>query len=221
MSRETISKITDEIVADMAVWQNRPLDAVYPVLLIDAITVKVRDAQVANRPVYVAIGVNLQGERDVLGLWLGPTGGEGAKAWVTMLTELRNRGLADSLIVCCDTLRGPARRDPRHLAPGDGADLRGAHGANSLRYASKKHWGQITRPCGRSTPPPPSRPPKPTSRPSPPAGNTEPHRVLRRSRGALDFAAYCALVSSALSRNLPIWRGASWASHARSAGTRI
>ena len=79
VSRETISKITDEIVADMAVWQNRPLDAVYPVLLIDAITVKVRDAQVANRPVYVAIGVDLAGERDVLGLWLGPTGGDGGQ----------------------------------------------------------------------------------------------------------------------------------------------
>ena len=106
VSRETISKITDEIVADMAVWQNRPLDAVYPVLLIDAIVVKVRDAQVANRPVYVAIGVDLAGDRDVLGLWLGPAGGEGAKQWVTMLTELRNRGLADALIVCCDGLRG-------------------------------------------------------------------------------------------------------------------
>ena len=106
VSRETISKITDEIVADMAVWQNRPLDAVYPVLLIDAIVVKVRDAQVANRPTYVAIGVDLAGERDVLGLWLGPAGGEGAKQWVTMLTELRNRGLADALVVCCDGLRG-------------------------------------------------------------------------------------------------------------------
>ena len=106
VSRETISKITDEIVADMAVLQNRPLDAVYPVLLIDAIVVKVRDAQVANRPVYVAIGVNIQGERDVLGLWLGPSGGEGAKQWATMLTELRNRGLADALIVCCNGLRG-------------------------------------------------------------------------------------------------------------------
>ncbi len=66
-------------------------------LLIDAIVIKVRDTQVANRPVYVAIGVNLDGERDVLGLWIGPSGGEGAKQWATMLTELRNRGLADAL----------------------------------------------------------------------------------------------------------------------------
>ena len=77
ISRETISKITDGIVDDMIAWQNRPLDRLYPVLLIDAIVIKVRDAQVANRPVYVAIGVNLDGERDVLGLWLGPTGREG------------------------------------------------------------------------------------------------------------------------------------------------
>ena len=80
VSRETISKITDAVVEDMTAWQNRPLDAVYPVLLIDAIVVKVRGAQVANRPVYVAIGVNIAGERDVLGLWLGPTGGDGGQA---------------------------------------------------------------------------------------------------------------------------------------------
>jgi putative transposase len=95
ISRDTISRITDAVVEDMTGWQNRPLDRLYPVLLIDAIVIKVRDSQVANRPVYVAIGVNLDGERDVLGLWLGPTGGEGAKQWMTMLTELRNRGIAD------------------------------------------------------------------------------------------------------------------------------
>ncbi|MGA8355155.1 MAG: IS256 family transposase, partial [Solirubrobacteraceae bacterium] len=83
VSRETISKITDQILPDMVAWQSRPLDRVYPVLLIDAIVVKVRDSQVANRPVYVAIGVNLDGERDVLGLWLGPAGGEGAKQWMS------------------------------------------------------------------------------------------------------------------------------------------
>ncbi|MEI2700136.1 MAG: transposase [Microthrixaceae bacterium] len=74
ISRETISKITDAIVEDMVAWQNRPLDPIYAVLLIDAIVIKVRGSQVANRPVYVAIGVNLDGERDVLGLWLGPSG---------------------------------------------------------------------------------------------------------------------------------------------------
>ena len=145
VSRETISKITDEIVADMAVWQNRPLDAVYPVLLIDAIVVKVRDAQVANRPVYVAIGVDLAGDRDVLGLWLGPTGGEGAKAWATMLTELRNRGLADALIVCCDGLRG-LPSSIRATWPDATVQTCVVHMVrNSLRYASHKHWGPITK----------------------------------------------------------------------------
>lgn len=106
ISRETISKITDEILDDMVAWQSRPLDRVYPVLLIDALVIKVRDSQVANRPVYVAIGVNMDGERDVLGLWLGPAGGEGAKQWMSMLSELKNRGIADALIVCCDGLKG-------------------------------------------------------------------------------------------------------------------
>ena len=145
VSRETISKITDEIVADMAVWQNRPLDAVYPVLLIDAITVKVRDSQVANRPVYAAIGVDLAGERDVLGLWLGPAGGEGAKQWASMLGELRNRGLADALIVCCDGLRG-LPESIRATWPDATVQTCVVHMVrNSLRYASKKHWGSITK----------------------------------------------------------------------------
>jgi putative transposase len=106
LSRDTVSKITDAVVEEMTAWQNRPLERVYAVVLIDAIVVKVRDSQVANRPVYVAIGVTMDGQRDVLGLWLGPTGGEGAKQWMTMLTELRNRGLLDVLIVCCDGLKG-------------------------------------------------------------------------------------------------------------------
>jgi transposase-like protein len=79
ISRDTISRITDAVVEDLIAWQNRPLDRVYPVILIDAIVVKIRDGQVANRPVYVAMGINLDGERDVLGMWVGPTGGEGAK----------------------------------------------------------------------------------------------------------------------------------------------
>jgi hypothetical protein len=77
------------------------------VLLIDAIVLKIRDGQVRNRPVYVAMGISVDGERDVLGLWAGPAGGgEGAKQWMTMLTELRNRGVADVCIVCCDGLKG-------------------------------------------------------------------------------------------------------------------
>ena len=145
ISRETISKITDRIVDDMLAWQNRPLDGLYPVLLIDAIVVKVRDSQVANRPVYVAIGVNLDGHREVLGLWIGPSGGEGSKQWATMLTELKNRGLADALIVCCDGLKGLPDAI-RTTWPDATVQTCVVHLVrNSLRYASKKHWPEITR----------------------------------------------------------------------------
>jgi putative transposase len=145
ISRETISKITDRIVDEMLAWQHRPLDRIYPVLLIDAIVIKVRDSQVANRPVYVVIGVNMDGERDVLGLWLGPTGGEGAKQWMSMLTELKNRGVADVLIACCDGLKGLPDAI-RATWPDVTVQTCVVHLVrNSLRYASKQHWGQITR----------------------------------------------------------------------------
>lgn len=145
ISRETISKITDQILDDMIAWQNRPLDSLYAVVLIDAIVIKVRDAQVANRPVYVAVGVNLDGDRDVLGLWLGPSGGEGAKQWATMLTELRNRGIADVLIVCCDGLKGLPDAI-RATWPDATVQTCVVHLVrNSLRYASRKHWKQIVR----------------------------------------------------------------------------
>jgi putative transposase len=105
ISRETISKITDRVLGDMAEWQTRPLDRVYPVIFIDAIVVKIRDGQVANRPVYTAIGVTVDGKRDILGLWVG-TGGEGAKYWLQVLTEIKNRGVDDVCIVVCDGLKG-------------------------------------------------------------------------------------------------------------------
>jgi putative transposase len=145
VSRETISKITDAVLPDMVAWQSRPLERVYPVLLIDAIVVKVRGSQVANRPVYVAIGVDLEGERDVLGLWLGPTGGEGAKQWMTMLTELRNRGVADALIVCCDGLKGLPDAI-RVTWPEATVQTCVVHLVrNGLRYASRKYWGKISQ----------------------------------------------------------------------------
>ena len=93
MSKDTISRITDQVIEEMTDWLHRPLDEVYPVVFIDAIVVKVRDGQVANRPFYVAIGVTVDGERDILGLWAGD-GGEGAKFWLSVLTELKNRGVA-------------------------------------------------------------------------------------------------------------------------------
>ena len=105
VSRETISKITDRVLDDLADWQNRPLDRVFPVIFIDAIVVKIRDGQVANRPVYTAIGVTVDGKREILGLWIG-SGGEGAKYWLQVLTEIKNRGVDDACIVVCDGLKG-------------------------------------------------------------------------------------------------------------------
>jgi transposase-like protein len=106
ISRDTISRITDAVVDELTEWQNRPLDPVWPVIFIDAIYTKIRDGQVANRPIYVVMGVSTQGQRDVLGMWVGPTGGEGAKFWGGVLTELRNRGIVDVCIACCDGLVG-------------------------------------------------------------------------------------------------------------------
>ena len=105
VSKETISRITDKVIEEMTDWCNRPLDGVYAAVFIDAIMVKVRDGQVANRPIYAAIGVTLAGEKDILGLWAG-TGGEGAKFWMSVLTDLRNRGIKDVFFVVCDGLKG-------------------------------------------------------------------------------------------------------------------
>jgi putative transposase len=105
VSKETISRITDKVLEEMADWCNRPLDEIYAAVFIDAVMVKVRDGQVANRPIYAAIGVSLAGERDILGLWAG-SGGEGAKFWLAVLTDLRNRGVKDVFFVVCDGLKG-------------------------------------------------------------------------------------------------------------------
>ena len=145
LSRDTISRITDTIVEKMTEWQNRPLDPIYPVILIDAIVVKIREGHVANRPIYVAMGVNMHGTRDVLGCWVGPTGGEGAKYWMNVLTEIRNRGVKDTFIVCCDGLKGlpEAIRATWELAD---VQLCVVHLVrSSLRYTSKKDWGQICK----------------------------------------------------------------------------
>lgn len=145
IDRSTISRITDRIVDDMAAWQSRPLEPIYPVILIDGIRIKIRDGHVSNRTVYVAMGIDLDGNRDVLGLWVGPTGGESAKFWIGPLTELKNRGVNDVLVLCCDGLKGlpdAARTVWEHVD----VQLCVVHLVrNSLRYASKKHWGEITK----------------------------------------------------------------------------
>jgi transposase-like protein len=142
VSRDTISRITDAVVEQMTAWQARPLDRVYPVLFIDAIVVKVRDGQVTNRPVYVAIGVTVHGERDILGLWAGD-GGEGAKFWLGVLTEVKNRGVDDVCIVVCDGLRGlpEAITTSWPLATVQTCLLHLIR--NTFRYASRKDWDTL------------------------------------------------------------------------------
>lgn len=109
VSKNTIRRITGRVLAEMSEWQNRPLDRVYQVNFIDALVVIIRDAQVTNRPVYTAIGVSVDGERDILGLWVG-NGAEGAKLWLQVLTEIKNRGVEDVCIVVCGGLKGSRRR---------------------------------------------------------------------------------------------------------------
>ena len=107
VSKQTITTITDRVMEGMAEWQSRPLDPVYAVMFIDAINVKIREGQVANRPIYLALGVTVDGERDVLGLWAGEHGdGEGAKFWLRVLSEIKNRGVRDVCMLVCDGLKG-------------------------------------------------------------------------------------------------------------------
>jgi hypothetical protein len=124
VSRDLVSSVTDAIVEDMQAWQNRPLDAVYPVLLIDAIVLKVRDGQVTNRPVYVAVGITLDGQRDVLVRPVGRPHRWGGRQAVDdhahRPAQPRDHRRPHRLLRWAE---GPAGRDHRHLAPGDRPDM--------------------------------------------------------------------------------------------------
>jgi putative transposase len=146
VSKQTISTITDRVLEGMAAWQNRPLDSVYPVIFIDCVNVKIRDGNVANRPIYVALAVTREGTRDILGLWAGEHGdGEGAKYWMRVLSEIKNRGTQDCLIVVCDGLKGLpeaiATIWPQTIVQTCIVHLL----RNSFKYASKKDWAAIAR----------------------------------------------------------------------------
>jgi putative transposase len=105
LSRETISKITDEVLEEVVAWQRRPLEALYPVIYLDALVVKVRDGgHVRNKAAHIAVGVDIEGIKHVLGIWVQTN--EGAKFWASVCAELANRGVRDVLIVCCDGLSG-------------------------------------------------------------------------------------------------------------------
>jgi putative transposase len=146
VSKETVSRITDRVIEEMQAWATRPLDEVYAAVFIDAVVVKIRDGQVGNRPIYAAIGVTLEGERDILGLWAGSAGaGEGAKFWMAVLTDLRNRGIKDTFFVVCDGLKGlpevvgtvwplaTVQTCIIHLI------------RNTFRLASRKYWDELKR----------------------------------------------------------------------------
>jgi len=145
VSPDLISRVTDGVLEELQEWQSRPLDRVYPVIFIDALMIKVRDGVVTNRPVYLAIGIDCEGAKQVLGLWVGPTAGESAKFWLTVLSELKSRGVADVCIVCCDGLTGL----PDAISvtwPQAIVQLCVVHLIRaSLRYASRKYWVPLSK----------------------------------------------------------------------------
>src|SRR5213082_1843928 len=146
VSKDTISTITDRVLEGMAEWQSRPLDPVYAVVFIDAINVKVREGQVANRPIYLALGVTVDGERDVLGLWAGEhDDGGGVNVWLRVLAEIKNRGVRDVCMLVCDGLKGlpdavSAVWEKTIVQTCIVHLLR-----NSFNYASKRDWAQIAK----------------------------------------------------------------------------
>jgi putative transposase len=157
ISKDTVSRITDKVVEEMQAWSSRPLHAVYAAIFIDAIYVKVRDGQVGNQPFYAAIGVDLNGRRDVLGLWAGQGGGESAKFWMNVLTDLKNRGVADVFFLVCDGLKGlPDSVNavfPQAIVQACVIHLIRA----TLRYASGSTGTTSPGTCARSTPHPRGR----------------------------------------------------------------
>jgi transposase-like protein len=144
VSKTTISTITDKVIDGMNEWQNRPLDSVYPVLFIDCVHVKLRDGKVANRPIYVVLAVTVEGTREILGLWAGD-GGEGAKYWLQVLTEIKNRGTEDVCMVVCDGLKGLPDAIgaiwPQAITQTCVVHLLRA----SFRYAARQDWDKISK----------------------------------------------------------------------------
>ena len=142
VSPALISTVTEEVMEEVKSWQSRPLDAVYPIVYLDALVVKIRDnGHVRNKAIYVAIGVNMQGLKEVLGLWASPA--EGAKFWLQVLTELKNRGVDDIFIVSIDGLKGfPEAIET--VFPAAQVQLCIVHQVRgSLNYVSWKHRKEV------------------------------------------------------------------------------
>lgn len=143
ISATLVSKVTDRVIEAVVDWQDRPLDRVYPIVYLDCIVLKVRQNQrVINKSMYVALGINMEGQKELLGLWLAET--EGAKFWLSVLTELKSRGLEDILIACVDGLKG----FPDAIAaeyPHTQIQLCIVHMVrNSLKYVSWKDYKAVT-----------------------------------------------------------------------------
>jgi transposase-like protein len=144
VSKDTVSRITEKVTGEMTEWLSRPLEKIYAVIFIDAMVVKVRDGQVTNKPVYVVIGVTVDGERDILGLWAGD-GGEGAKFWLGIFTEIKNRGVQDVCIAVCDGLKGlpEAITATWELATVQACVIHLIR--NTFRFASRRYWDEMSR----------------------------------------------------------------------------
>ncbi len=143
ISATLVSKVTERVIEQVHEWQNRPLDPLYPIVYLDCIVLKIRANQrVINKSLYLALGINMEGHKELLGLWLAET--EGAKFWLSVLTELKNRGLEDILIACVDGLKG----FPDAIAveyPQTKVQLCIVHMVrNSLRYVSWKDYKAVT-----------------------------------------------------------------------------
>jgi transposase-like protein len=143
VSPTLISKVTDAVLEQVVQWQSRPLDAIYPIVYLDCIVIKIREnLRVINKSVYLALGVNMEGKKELLGLWMAQN--EGAKFWLSVLTELKSRGLQDILIACVDGLKG----FPDAIAaqyPDTRIQLCIVHMVrNCLRYVSWKDYQAVT-----------------------------------------------------------------------------
>lgn len=143
VSAQLVSKVTERVLDQVIEWQNRPLDALYPIVYLDCIVLKIRhNKRVINKSMYLALGINLDGHKELLGLWLAET--EGAKFWLSVLTELKTRGLQDILIACVDGLKG----FPEAIAaeyPQAKIQLCIVHRVrNSLKYVSWKDYKAVT-----------------------------------------------------------------------------
>jgi putative transposase len=145
VSKDTVTRITDRVIEEMHTWWARPLEQVYAAIFIDAIMVKVRDGQVRNRPVYAAIGVDLAGHKDILGMWAGDGDGESAKFWYAVLTDLKSRGVRDVFFVVCDGLKG-LPDSVNAVFPAATVQTCIIHLIrNTFRYASRKYWDELAR----------------------------------------------------------------------------